>query len=64
MIKKPEWLIYAGEQREYVGNMKYSKSGKRYYAHALSTYRTACSEMKYEGSYEDWCYLLGLRARR
>jgi hypothetical protein len=63
-IQKPAWLIFAQERREYFGKCKISKGGRREEDSMYRDFRKACDEMGYEGTMQDWFYLMGWRGTR
>ena len=57
-IQKPGWLLFAGNVREQIDNMKPPKSAKREEGRILDAWRTARRTHPYEGSLHDWQYLI------
>lgn len=55
---KPEWLLYAAQVREELKKVTPTKSGKRYDAHLLLTWKIARFEKGYQGSERDWDFLV------
>jgi hypothetical protein len=64
MISKPEWLLYAEKVRAQLSNMKDTKSGKRSERASLAAWKHAMNELSYEGSFNDWQYLMRRMPRR
>jgi len=58
MISKPKWLLYAADVRVQLDNLPSRKSEKRFEERLLSTYKVACAEKGYRGSFSEWEYLL------
>jgi len=64
ILKKPRWLLFADECKAALANRKGSKGGKREECDIHRWYLDACQEHGYEGTEDDWFYLLGWRGRR